>query len=128
MSNRCGFAFSELVFCFMVPRPPHSSRTATLFPYTPLFQSVRQPADLHRRLPAGKNPAEPADPGPAPAQLRADGGAGVGAGPGLRVFLQPAGQSARSEEHTYELQSLMRISYAVSCLNKKMQQPKTSPC
>nr|BFE92736.1 putative 2-aminoethylphosphonate ABC transporter permease subunit [Pseudomonas brassicacearum subsp. brassicacearum] len=60
-----------------VPQQPAAGR---------LHGRVRQPADLHRRLPAGEDPAEPADPGPASAQLRADGGAGVGAGPGLRVF------------------------------------------
>src|SRR3546814_1793097 len=75
-------------------RPPRSTRTDTLVPYTTLFRSPRAcalAARSDRRL-----------------RLRA-------ALPVRRRSL-PAG---RSEEHTYELQSLMRISYAVFCLKKK---------
>src|SRR3546814_8426918 len=80
----------------MIRRPPRSTRTDTLFPYTTLFRSGRSPraASGRRglRLGAGRWPH------------RAGGDQG-----GLR----------RSEEHTSELQSLMRISYAVFCLKKK---------
>src|SRR3546814_8024604 len=89
----------------MIRRPPRSTRTDTLFPYTTLFRSGSQ--------------------GEA-------GGAGSGA-EGDRVSRQArhggrqgrahAG-SGRSEEHTSELQSLMRISYAVFCLKKKIKKNK----
>src|SRR3546814_6659396 len=85
----------------MIRRPPRSTRTDTLFPYTTLFRS-------HRRRDGGR---------------AGRGGARDGDGrhpvepPGARGQ-HPAGLS-RSEEHTSELQSLMRISYAVFCLKKK---------
>src|SRR3546814_4026800 len=97
----------------MIRRPPRSTRTDTLVPYTTLFRSVdrhaRRPAAAHRLrrqpqhagLPAGRQPAHPAPGRRLPPQLRR--------GP----------RPARSEEHTSELQSLMRISYAVFCLKKK---------
>src|SRR3546814_1753998 len=92
----------------MIRRPPRSTRTDTLFPYTTLFRSPRAPLpDRHR---AG-------DGGPAEHQAvrRAPGRSGVrrGLGPVQRA------PGRRSEEHTSELQSLMRISYAVFCLKKK---------
>src|SRR3546814_12408815 len=102
------FIFVFLFFFFlMIRRPPRSTRTDTLFPYTTLFRSeriepgaqrqhhVRLGDELHRR--------------PRPV-----------------IAERPAGQAmaareavVRSEEHTSELQSLMRISYAVFCLKKK---------
>src|SRR3546814_6633323 len=96
----------------MIRRPPRSTRTDTLFPYTTLFRSVLVRAALpgrgrrHRRR----------DRAPEVRRL-ALGRAGRGGGPGRRR--RPP---ARSEEHTSELQSLMRISYAVFCLKKKKQQ------
>src|SRR3546814_2885507 len=75
----------------MIRRPPRSTRTDTLFPYTTLFRSCARP----RRPAAGARPLPP--PSLPPSRHR----------------------SARSEEHTSELQSLMRISYAVFCLKKK---------
>src|SRR3546814_7825115 len=109
----------------MIRRPPRSTRTDTLFPYTTLFRSVAHghgadhdavvldqhrggPCLLHRcdRLTqfAGLDPARSAQAG----RLAVDG--------------------PRSEEHTSELQSLMRIWYAVFCLKKKkkLKQNKTS--
>src|SRR3546814_5624858 len=75
----------------MIRRPPRSTRTDTLFPYTTLFRS---PASLcHACLAMGA------------------GGVVRGASADTRC--------RRSEEHTSELQSLMRISYAVFCLKKK---------
>src|SRR3546814_4139288 len=88
----------------MIRRPPRSTRTDTLFPYTTLFRSlaglfvfgreqlfniIRTPDDVTRKL----------------------GLPSLGAIPKM--------QDERSEEHTSELQSLMRISYAVFCLKKK---------
>src|SRR3546814_4067090 len=90
----------------MIRRPPRSTRTDTLFPYTTLFRSCqdRQRGDLQSDAVVGPSRLLPVrDP---PVGYRA------GWQPGLSVRL-------RSEEHTSELQSLMRISYAVFCLKKK---------
>src|SRR3546814_19146614 len=100
-------------FFLMIRRPPRSTRTDTLFPYTTLFRS-RAPAGNTGAL-AGRQRVQhhPADlPG------QADGAAVQG----LRIRPHrhaPALGRRRSEEHTSELQSLMRISYAVFCLKKK---------
>src|SRR3546814_8462897 len=94
----------------MIRRPPRSTRTDTLFPYTTLFRSVL---------------------------LEGHGGGpryhGVAAALGepdtqLRLFGKPtvSGRRTRSEEHTSELQSLMRISYAVFCLKKKTNHKQAS--
>src|SRR3546814_3059604 len=83
-------------FFLMIRRPPRSTRTDTLFPYTTLFRSL-----------------------------------GLGAKESLRFsshskdFTNFAYSERRSEEHTSELQSLMRISYAVFCLKKKNTLDKT---
>src|SRR3546814_10005916 len=88
----CYFVF------LMIRRPPRSTRTDTLFPYTTLFRSglSQQAAALDRAVRRGRRLGFP--------------GAHHRPGP-------------RSEEHTSELQSLMRISYAVFCLKKKKQIP-----
>src|SRR3546814_9394101 len=100
----------------MIRRPPRSTRTDTLFPYTTLFRSIwllrsDGRADLPRE--AGGSPHRDHDPGSA--------GAPRAAGKGLagRIAGQATACGDRSEEHTSELQSLMRISYAVFCLKKK---------
>src|SRR3546814_9701688 len=98
----------------MIRRPPRSTRTDTLFPYTTLFRSFCQiqgnppahgaPAMKYRSTRGGMNPLSFSDillEGLAP-----DGGLAL--------------PESRSEEHTSELQSLMRISYAVFCLKKKI--------
>src|SRR3546814_1329599 len=97
----------------MQPQPPRSTRTDTLFPYTTLFRSQHRPAGDRR--PGDADAGEPQIPvlglvhDLALADIkRVDARQGD-----LHV-----GQ-ARSEEHTSELQSLMRISYAVFCLKKK---------
>src|SRR3546814_7681702 len=101
----------------MLRRPPRSTRTDTLFPYTTLFRSrsrrVRRRQHAQSRL-----CIDGVDGG-------REGGAGrrrLGAqGPARKrpgADFVPA-DVARSEEHTSELQSLMRISYAVFCLKKK---------
>src|SRR3546814_8924186 len=79
----------------MIRRPPRSTRTDTLFPYTTLFRSLRSLGCT-----------------PQPTQIA------------LRIFRMSCDPRlprlrCRSEEHTSELQSLMRISYAVFCLKKK---------
>src|SRR3546814_4763117 len=109
----------------MIRRPPRSTRTDTLFPYTTLFRSRvhRRPARQRQYLgPAlgGGRPAAVGRPGAAaiaPAGPAGDPG-GLGA-PGNPGRGRRQGGPGRSEEHTSELQSLMRISYAVFCLKKK---------
>src|SRR3546814_8844063 len=95
----------------MIVRPPRSTRTYTLFPYPTLFRSWGE---------ALADPAIRADPEPA---ARGSNGA-LSAGlhcrlPGQALSPDPMSDTRRSEEHTSELQSLMRISYAVFCLKKK---------
>src|SRR3546814_4332095 len=98
----CCIQYALFFFFLMIRRPPRSTRTDTLFPYTTLFRSVREPRRLCRsRRGAARLPA------------RATGATG-------ELHRQAAGRlDHRSEEHTSELQSLMRISYAVFCLKKK---------
>src|SRR3546814_4194292 len=99
----------------MIRRPPRSTRTDTLFPYTTLFRSAGGLAVL----------VEQAADGAAGSVVHAGNAAGTDgdelllgeAGAGHRRQ-QGGAEHARSEEHTSELQSLMRISYAVFCLKK----------
>src|SRR3546814_2781707 len=106
----------------MIRRPPRSTRTDTLFPYTTLFRSGAAAADGHRtdvavlRVLPGFRGQDPDVPGAHLAARRARGGADrrLGGAGG-----DHAEDRRRSEEHTSELQSLMRISSAVFCLNKK---------
>src|SRR3546814_8886320 len=97
----------------MIRRPPRSTRTDTLFPYTTLFRSTQGypgarllvqdypigPQGVHAPVPDERRRAPQARLGPVRGTDRRTG--------------------PRSEEHTSELQSLMRISYAVFCLKKK---------
>src|SRR3546814_5113716 len=82
-----------LIFLLMVRRPPRSTRTDTPFPYTTLVRSLGQ----HARI--------------------ADGTVGWVERMAVQILHQ--GALGRSEEHTSELQSLMRRSYAVFCSNKE---------
>src|SRR3546814_15332937 len=89
-------------FFLMIRRPPRSTRTDTLFPYTTLFRSARSAGDrpdARRRRGFGPHPHVQ--------RLRP------------AVGIDHDDPVKRSEEHTSELQSLMRISYAVFCLKKK---------
>src|SRR3546814_3446668 len=108
----------------MIRRPPRSTRTDTLFPYTTLFRSHRRHALWRDRGGARlrhveapdlspRHPAERLPPRPAGLFQRSDFHAAR-----LR-------HRQRSEEHTSELQSLMRISYAVFCLKKKKKNKTT---
>src|SRR3546814_7939745 len=102
----------------MLRRPPRSTRTDTLFPYTTLFRSTLIMTPLRG--------ADNEIYGMAQGNL-AVGGLGVSGADGSQVSVNipsagriPGGATVeRSEEHTSELQSLMRISYAVFCLKKK---------
>src|SRR3546814_11064372 len=84
------------LFFLMIRRPPRSTRTDTLFPYTTLFRSEAGGAPLR------SEPLRSAAP--------------------ERTVGSRRHAADRSEEHTSELQSLMRISYAVFCLKKKKKQ------
>src|SRR3546814_6797707 len=105
----------------MIRRPPRSTRTDTLFPYTTLFRSL---APWDKRKGAANGATMIAN--RATKQLAAirDAKALATTPPSIRGLGQSNGFT-RSEEHTSELQSLMRISYAVFCLKKKKQQIKT---
>src|SRR3546814_2599705 len=105
-------------FFLMLRRPPRSTRTDTLFPYTTLFRSLGY-GRLRRQLPARRD-ADPLR------ELQPDGQVPRPAGDRARPRRRLPGdrplcseEAGRSEEHTSELQSLMRISYAVFCLKKK---------
>src|SRR3546814_6958866 len=109
----------------MIRRPPRSTRTDTLFPYTTLFRSVRRwPLSADGGCAACDRNARQAQRPPLPARRRRHP---VRAAPDAHLLhwwqLPPArailGAALGSEEHTSELQSLMRISYAVFCLQKK---------
>src|SRR3546814_20046397 len=95
-----------IFFFLMIRRPPRSTRTDTLFPYTTLFRSA-----LFTVVFIYPDPL-------------------IFLQPIFKIFiyylrsstkLKASKTSPRSEEHTSELQSLMRISYAVFCLKKKKQ-------
>src|SRR3546814_8355951 len=98
----------------MIRRPPRSTRTDTLFPYTTLFRSVvadrrgvgrnlsyHPMASLNAHVRGKGRPKDTSEP------------------PCVVVARYSSKVPNRSEEHTSELQSLMRISYAVFCLKKK---------
>src|SRR3546814_1133111 len=109
MSAFCRF-ICTFFFFLMIRRPPRSTRTDTLFPYTTLFRSDVF-LDLEEQERAAQQHGQPQE----HHQLLAVAGLErvVGDGHG-----HARGQQ-RSEEHTSELQSLMRTSYAVFCLKKK---------
>src|SRR3546814_16089100 len=100
------------VFCFLrIRRPPRSTRTDTLFPYTTLFRSFGTEAEA---APAGDVTVDCRGLAARDrlAELRGVRGE-------MLVLRSREVTLTRSEEHTSELQSLMRISYAVFCLKKK---------
>src|SRR3546814_9530193 len=90
---------SYLLFFLMIRRPPRSTRTDTLFPYTTLCRSARS--------------------SPTSSLSRSRTPRAHGAWPPRMRAVDPRPPWRGSEEHTSEIQSLMRISYAVFCLKKK---------
>src|SRR3546814_5661561 len=100
------------LFFFMTRRPPRSTRTDTLFPYTTLFRSCQQQRAAIIQVTGIDLCLVP--------QQQADTGGIVIAGTGREQ--RGLTVHRRSEEHTSELQSLMRISYAVFCLKKKTKE------
>src|SRR3546814_6433977 len=112
----------------MIRRPPRSTRTDTLFPYTTLFRSRvgkigRQPP--MRPAHFGRQPKTLEFSQPAHADGMVECAARLGTDENIRIDIaqhravDTGKPLLRSEEHTSELQSLMRISYAVFCLKKK---------
>src|SRR3546814_7865559 len=117
-------------FFLMSRRPPRSTRTDTLFPYTTLFRSPAW------RFPGGRSPWRSPKHAATLRQGARAGKRGRGSrrlpagmrarrGRHRRAAGRPGGRDRRSEEHTSELQSLMRISYAVFCLKKKNENTKS---
>src|SRR3546814_8095354 len=98
----------------MIRRPPRSTRTDTLFPYTTLFRSPLEPRRFPRPAPNADALARAFDLIAAAKKPIIVAGNGA-----VRRHASPQLRRLRSEEHTSELQSLMRISYAVFCLKKK---------
>src|SRR3546814_6275327 len=98
----------HLLFFLMIRRPPRSTRTDTLFPYTTLFRSIRVTINSD-------------DPAYFGGYVNANF---IAVAEALDLSEDQIATLAvnRSEEHTSELQSLMRISYAVFCLKKKNKQ------
>src|SRR3546814_1703204 len=101
-------------FVFILRRPPTSTLSDPLFPYTTLFRSGLRPVPIRRADPVHRRASVLAD-APVDARRRPY------LCPLLRAVAFPRSRRHldRSEEHTSELQSLMRISYAVFCLKKK---------
>src|SRR3546814_3277358 len=104
----------------MIRRPPRSTRTDTLFPYTTLFRSLASDGDTRSAWQCacecasiGIEIAQEIELSPCPDRQSSDGVSGS------FDITKDNGRAMRSEEHTSELQSLMRISYAVFCLKKK---------
>src|SRR3546814_6838213 len=114
----------RIVFFLMIRRPPRSTRTDTLFPYTTLFRSCLYPA-RRRELQGFRRRREKCRDRELPdadARWRRRDQLFHPQAEGRDRGYQPvelASAPDRSEEHTSELQSLMRISYAVFCLKKK---------
>src|SRR3546814_9302359 len=101
-----------MFFFLMIRRPPRSTRTDTLFPYTTLFRSVHQGGGSGRQM-SRREDAISARFDVRPAQIDR-----------RRLDTNAVSDEIRSEEHTSELQSLMRNSYAVFCLKKKKKKNK----
>src|SRR3546814_12102469 len=109
-------AYSICFFFLMIRRPPRSTRTDTLFPYTTLFRSLVRSVSTGRIVAAEMFP------------LSRSTSANIGVAPAVMTQETDAMNVrgvTRSEEHTSELQSLMRISYAVFCLKKKKNKTTT---
>src|SRR3546814_8104483 len=120
-----------MFFLLMRRRPPRSTRTDTLFPYTTLFRSLALTLDAAFALPEVADGA-----GAVADHLHLDVTGAREQALGIEVAVAESGAclgraplerfgQIRSEEHTSELQSLMRISYAVFCLKKKNNKTHT---
>src|SRR3546814_8444796 len=106
----------------MIRRPPRSTRTDTLFPYTTLFRSIpikvptlEPPPDCPKIITFSGSPPK--------FEMLSRTHSNAATRSSIQTFPELA--YFRSEEHTSELQSLMRISYAVFCLKKKKKKNQT---
>src|SRR3546814_5537430 len=124
-----------ILFFLMIRRPPRSTRTDTLFPYTTLFRSHFVISGYTEHLPLSDFIMVISEPGDDRTEtMKLEGRGGEYSPPQVRATLRRSDTSGarsradigllaakrlRSEEHTSELQSLMRSSYAVFCLKKK---------
>src|SRR3546814_19462216 len=108
--NRVVLVIVICLFFLMIRRPPRSTRTDTLFPYTTLFRS-----DLAGRAVAVDAGGERADAANIVGEIGDDEAVGVA----VRGERALRADERRSDEHTSELHSLMRTSYPVCCLKKK---------
>src|SRR3546814_10419018 len=97
-------AYAQCFFFLMIRRPPGSTRTDTLLPYTTLFRS-RYRGSSRRHAPSSPRPDRCGQ-------------------SGCCIQASHRHPGNRSEEHTSELQSLMRISYVVFCLKKNTELPE----
>src|SRR3546814_2487671 len=115
-------SFCCIFFVVMIRRPPRSTRTDTLFPYTTLCRSAVKPGSARGWITA-------------PIVQVVDFSGTRSGLPPMKLLICPAigpptepicaaGTPVRSEEHTSELQSLMRLSYAVFCLKQKNKEHK----
>src|SRR3546814_4056950 len=122
LTSFCDISSACDCFFLMIRRPPRSTRTDTLFPYTTLFRSGRfvwfrpEPTVAPSRQPT-------LNPHP---RVKTRGHAERSRGSVVTRFSLRSNE--RSEEHTSELQSLMRISYAVFCLKKKTTMNEREIC
>src|SRR3546814_10318947 len=112
----------------MIRRPPRSTRTDTLFPYTTLFRSHLQWMAASNGIPKSRVDEVLGLVGLSEVAGKKAGGFSLGMSQrlGLAGALLGDPKVLRSEEHTSELQSLMRISYAVFCLKKKTDYTNTT--
>src|SRR3546814_2826061 len=104
----------DTLFFLMIRRPPRSTRTDTLFPYTTLFRSTRRTHDDSHAAKRGGAPQTQSRAATSASHIQKPINPASYASMNEATLARP-----RSEEHTSELQSLMRISYAVFCLKKK---------
>src|SRR3546814_1761705 len=116
------------IFFLMIRRPPSYTLTDTLFPYTTLFRSAAAvigaaPRCQELQLASADPPGMQKESRERPQRTARSTGPRVLAS-ALRPRESMAGPTRRSEEHTSELQSLMRISYAVFCLKQKQNNIK----
>src|SRR3546814_3948913 len=128
--SRVSYTCCNLSFFCMIRRPPRSTRTDTLFPYTTLFRSLfraRREMLVHTNLVNHAHPVsfeeghiELRPTQDAPRDLANRTATPLSARTGRRWVVSISGEE-RSEEHTSELQSPMRISYAVFCLKEYAQ-------
>src|SRR3546814_9106417 len=109
----------------MIRRPPRTTRTDTLFPYTTLFRAnaLHTAERVAKVLIVGRSPM--GDTRPVSESETMTATPDITAATASQVVRRSFSPNRRSEEHTSELQSLMRISYAVFCLKKKKQQHST---